>query len=161
MRVLAALVTLALLAFSGTAAAQEKWIEFSSPRYGFAVLFPTTPTESSDTTTYKFLATAGNSAYVVSITELSAELQADDVLFSALVLAYSAAAQLTVRAQRRLTFASNPGVEIVADHADKDIHHLAYLLPVGRRLYQVISAGPKGHETSADAYRFRDSFRLQ
>jgi hypothetical protein len=161
MRILAALVTLALLAFSGTAAAQEKWIEFSSPRYGFAVLFPKTPTESLDGTTYKFLATARSSAYIVSITELSAALDADDELFSALVQAYSAAGQLTIRTQRRLSFANTAGVELIADHKDKDIHHLAYLFPVGKRLYQVISAGPEGHETSADAYRFRDSFRLQ
>jgi hypothetical protein len=161
MRILAALVTLTLLAFSGAATAQERWIEFSSPRYGFAVLFPKTPTESLDSTTYKFLATARNSAYIVSITDLSAVLNADDELFSALVQAYSAAGQLTIRAQRRLTFANNASVELIADHKDKDIHHLAYLFPVGKRLYQVISAGPKGHETSADAYRFRDSFRLQ
>jgi hypothetical protein len=161
MRVLAALVTFTLLAFFDAATAQERWIEFSSPRYGFAVLFPKTPTESLDSTTYKFLATARNSAYIVSITDLSAALNADDELFAALVQAYSAAGQLTIRTQRRLTFANNASVELIADHKDKDIHHLAYLFPVGKRLYQVISAGPKGHETSADAYRFRDSFRLQ
>jgi hypothetical protein len=161
MRVLGALVALTLATFSGTAAAQERWVEFSSPRYGFAVLFPKTPTESLDATTYKFLAAAANSAYIVSITDLSAALNADDELFSALVQAYSAAGQLTVRTQRRLTFANTASVELIADHKDKDIHHLAYIFPVGKRLYQVISAGPKGHETSADAYRFRDSFRLQ
>jgi hypothetical protein len=161
MRVLAALVALTLAAFSGTATAQEKWIEFSSPRYGFAVLFPKTPTVSLDATTYKLLATAESSAYIVSITDLSTALNADDELFSAIVQAYSAAGQLTVRTQRRLTFANNAAVELIADHKDKDIHHLAYIFPVGKRLFQVISAGPKGHESSAEAYRFRDSFQLQ
>jgi hypothetical protein len=160
MRVLAALATLTLLAFSDTATAQERWLEFSSPRHGFAALFPKTPTESLDGTTYKSIASAGTSVYVVSITDLSAELKADDDLFSALVQAYSIAGQLTVRTQRRVTFANNAGVELIGDHKDKDVHHLAYIFPVGKRLYQVVSAGPKGHETSTDAYRFRDSFRL-
>jgi hypothetical protein len=160
MRVLAALATLTLLAFSDTATAQERWLEFSSPRHGFAALFPKTPTESLDGTTYKSIASAGTSVYVVSITDLSAELKADDDLFSALVQAYSIAGQLTVRTQRRVTFANNAGVELIGDHKDKDIHHLAYIFPVGKRLYQVVSAGPNGHETSTDAYRFRDSFRL-
>ena len=160
MRLLATLVTLTLLAFFDTATAQERWLEFSSPQHGFAALFPKTPTESLDGTTYKSIASTGSSVYIVSITELSAELKADDDLFSALVQAYSIAGQLTVRTQRRVTFANNAGVELIGDHKDKDIHHLAYIFPVGKRLYQVVSAGPNGHETSTDAYRFRDSFRL-
>jgi len=31
---------------------------------------------------------------------------------------------------------------------------------VGTKLYLLVSVGPKGHETGADASRFRDSFRL-
>jgi len=161
MRVLVLLATLTLLAFSGTATAQERWSEFSSPRHGFAALFPKTPTESLEGTTDTFIAAAGGSVYVVSVTELSTELKADDVLLSALVEVYSIAEQITVRTQRRVTLANSSGVKLIGDHKDKDIHHLAYIFPVGKRLYQVISAGPKGHETSAEASRFSDSFRLQ
>ena len=161
MRVLALLATLTLLAFSDTATAQERWLEFSSSRHGFAALFPKTPTESLGGTTGTFIASAGGAVYVVSITELSTELKTGDELFSALVEAYSIAGQITVRTQRRVIFANNAGVKLIGDHKDKDIHHSAYIFPVGKRLYQVISAGPKGHETSADASRFSDSFRLQ
>ena len=161
MRVLALLAALTLLAFSDTATAQERWSEFSSPRHGFAALFPKTPTESLDGTNDKFIAAAGNTVYVVSITDLSTELKADDVLLSALVEAYSIAFQITVRTQRRVTLANSAGVRLIGDHKERDIHHLAYIFPVGKRLYQVISAGPRGHETSADASRFGDSFRLQ
>src|SRR5262249_26115763 len=152
--VLALLATLTLLAFSDTATAQESWLEFSSPRHGFAALFPKAPTESLTATTGTFVASAGGSAYVVSITDLSTELKADDVLFSALAQAYSIAAQITVRSQRRVNFANIASVKLIGDRKDKDIHHVAYIFPVGKRLYQVISAGPKGHETSADASRF-------
>jgi hypothetical protein len=161
MRVLAALVTLISLAFSDGATAQERWIEFSSPRYGFAALFPKAPTESLDGTTRKFLAAVGNSAYLVSVTDLPAATKADDAFYWDVVQGYAKGGKLTLRMHRPVTFVHNAGVEVIADREDNNVHSLAYIFPVGKRLYQVMSAGPKGHETTADAHRFRDSFRLQ
>jgi hypothetical protein len=136
---------------------EEKWTEFSSPKYGFAALFPKTPAESPVGPNQRnFLNDLGNTAYFVSVLEKAAPNQN----WQKLVEAYAKGSGGKVKTQRPATLAGRPGVEAITEDEANNISSLVYMIVVGNRLYQVVSAGPKGHETSADAYRFRDSFRL-
>jgi len=48
----------------------------------------------------------------------------------------------------------------VTEDPKHDRYHLIDVLAAGTRAYLLISVGPKGHEASTDAKRFRDSFNL-
>lgn len=165
MRVVAALVALGFLAWSGAGTAQEQWAEFSSPQYGFAGLFPKTPTEqgSPNANQRSFLTDLGNIAYIVSVVDLppaNAPANPDAAYFGRLVEAYASGSGSKVRTQRPATLVGHSGVEAITDDTEHNLYWLVNLTLVGNRLYMVISGGPKGHEASPDAYRFRDSFRL-
>ena len=47
-----------------------------------------------------------------------------------------------------------------ADDNKGKLSHLIDVVPAGDRIYMLVTAGPKGHATSDDAERFRNSFRL-
>jgi hypothetical protein len=66
----------------------------------------------------------------------------------------------TLRTQQPRTIAGQSGVEAVSDDDQNNMHHLIDIVIANGRVYIVVSAGPKGHETGADAMRFRDSFAL-
>jgi hypothetical protein len=136
---------------------EEKWTAFSTSKYGFTALFPRAPAESPVGPNQRnFLNNLGNTAYFVSVLEKAATNQN----WQKLVEAYARGSGGKVRTQRPATLAGHPGVEAITDDEANNISSLVHMIVVGNRLYQVVSAGPKGHETSADAYRFRDSFRL-
>ncbi len=156
-QVVAALLIVVFASWSGPGAAQEKWAQLSSPQSGFEAQFPETPTETTVSTNQRnFLADLGSTAYIVSVVENVPANQN----WEKLVEAYASGSASKVRTQRPAMLAGYPGVEAITDNEASDLSSLLNLVLVGNRLYQVVSVGPKGHESSADAYRFRDSFRL-
>ncbi|HKA65590.1 MAG TPA: hypothetical protein VKD00_07720, partial [Methyloceanibacter sp.] len=46
------------------------------------------------------------------------------------------------------------------DDGKGKVNHLVSIVPAGDRIFMLVSAGPRGHATSDDAERFRNSFRL-
>jgi hypothetical protein len=81
--------------------------------------------------------------------------------YHGLIASIARAADCAVRDEHDRTIAGYPGFEVVCDsNGSFDLHQLIDAVIVGDRLYMIVSAGPKGHETSAKARRFRDSFKL-
>jgi hypothetical protein len=156
-RIVAAMLTVVFASWSDIGTAQEKWAELTSPQYGFGALFPTAPTEMPVSANQRnFLADLGSTAYIVSVLENVPAKQN----WEGLVEAYANGSASKVRSQHPATLAGYHGVEAITDNEASDLSSLLNVVLVGNRLYQVISVGPKGHETSAEAYRFRDSFRV-
>jgi hypothetical protein len=136
---------------------EEKWTDFNSPKYGFAAQFPKAPAESPVGPNQRnFLTDLGDTAYLVSVVEKAAAKQD----WQKLVELYAKGSGSKVRTQRPATIVGHAGVEAITDDEANNVSSLVYMTVVGNRLYQIVSAGPKGHETSADANRFRDSFRI-
>jgi hypothetical protein len=166
----AALVALLILFCRGASAADApaKWQTFVSEEGGFSVLFPGTPRPIVDppdpngTKSHQFLVELGRTAYIVGYTDYKfgtfvghTPQQVLDNARDKLVkgqpvkLLEDKAIALAGRAGREVAFEEKDGFTQIYD-----------LYLVGDRLYQVISAGPKGHDKSAAAIRFRDSFRF-
>jgi hypothetical protein len=162
----------ALLLWSGAApAADLQWSPFRSPEHGFAADFPGAPTLTTSGTPgkdkmvqYEFQTAIGtDNAYEVAVLEFGAEYTAPAAtadIYGKLVEGYAKGSASTLRTQQPRTIAGQPGVEAISDDEQNNMHHLIDLVIAGGRVYIVVSAGPKGHETSADAIRFRDSFSL-
>jgi hypothetical protein len=151
------LITLAFVAWPVAGRAQTQWVELSSPQYGFAALFPIAPKESEvSANQHNFLADLGDRAYIISVLDNVASSQD----WTKLVEAYARGSNSKVRSQNPATVVGHAGVEAITDGDSDNLTSLVDLALVGNRLYQIVSVGPKGHETSADAFRFRDSFRL-
>jgi len=64
----------------------------------------------------------------------------------------------TLRTSKPATIAGMPGIDGIADSGNSA--HQVQVMAKGDRVYMVIYVGPKGQENSADATRFRNSFRL-
>jgi hypothetical protein len=160
------LVAAAILMFivgSATASSATNWQLFRSPERGFAIQFPGTPDSSSEPhgsgTVYKFELFLSSTTYIADAFEYAPGR--DPLGGTSLAEATSrfATAYGQIVSQHPVTIAGHVGIEAVVD--DKpDQHVLMDMVAVGRRLYVIWSIGPKGHETSADAKHFRDSFRL-
>ena len=58
------------------------------------------------------------------------------------------------------TIDGRSGFEAIADDNKSKLSHLIDVVPAGDRIYMLVTAGPKGHATSDDAEKFRDSFRV-
>lgn len=152
-------------------AADLKWTPFSSPEHGFSAVFPqeptltTTGTPGKDTLVqYEFqVAPSDDYAYEVAVLEFGAGYAAPKPgadIYGKLVEGYAKGSGSTVRTQQAKTIVGLPGMEAVTDDDAHNMHHLVDFVIANGRTYIIVSAGPKGHETSADAIRFRDSFAL-
>ena len=163
----------ALLWFPGARApaADLQWSPFRSPEHGFAVDFPGVPTPTTSGTPgkdkmvqYEFQTAIGTAnAYEVAVLEFGAGYgppAATAEIYGKLVEGYANGSNSTVRTQYPRTIAGQPGIEAISDDDKNNMHHLIDLVIANGRVYIVVSAGPKGHETSPDAFRFRDSFSL-
>jgi hypothetical protein len=162
------LAAIVLLGWSLPVGAADQWKEFRSPQTGFADVFPSPPkattTQQSDKTQYEFQSNPDSShSYEVAVFEFKPGVSAgssDADYFTGLINAYAQGSGSTLRSQHLVTILEHTGAEAILDDNAADLHHLLDIVAVGNRLYLIISAGPKGHETSADAKRFRDSFQL-
>ena len=184
MKLRSTLVAAALMgAATATATAQDKktedqaqqhapqWQAFQSPERGFAVAFPSTPQATSAAVagqnplvrysyeTYE----GGDTVYRVVVLEYPAGRAPnppDEAFYVRMVSAYAKDSASQVRKRGPATIAGRPGFEAITDDGRGKINHLVSIVPAGDRIYMLISTGPRGHATSDDAERFRDSFRV-
>ncbi len=151
--------------------AEAQWTEFSAPERGFAVSFPAAPQTTSTGVAgqnplirYTFQANDGDdTAYSVVVLEYpagKAPNPPEESLYVKMVQAYAKESDSKVRKRGTKTIAGRDGFEAITDDGRAKLNHLVSIVPAGDRIYMLISAGPRGHATSDDAERFRDSFRL-
>ncbi|HXP03145.1 MAG TPA: hypothetical protein VN808_03425 [Stellaceae bacterium] len=156
-------------AAASVSAADLQWSPFRSPEHGFAADFPGSPALTTSGTPdkdkmvqYEFQTAIGTDyAYEIAVLEFSAGYAAPAAtaeIYDKLVQGYANGSNSTLRTQHPRTIAGQPGIEAVSDDDKNDMHHLIDLVIANDRVYIVVSAGPKGHETSPEAIRFRDSF---
>jgi len=149
----------------------EQWTEFQSPERGFAVAFPGTPKVTSAPVEgqnpllqHDFQVSVGeDTVYTVVVFEYpagKAPNPPDTDYYVKLVNAYAKGSESRLRKRGPATVAGRPGFEAIADDGKGKLNHLVDVVPVGDRIYMLVTAGPKGHATGDDAERFRDSFRL-
>jgi hypothetical protein len=162
-----ALVLLILASHFVPASAQDQWQEFRSEAGGFSIMLPRTPTITSrqigktKATQTMFLIETGAFAYLVSYVQMekgTGPKNPDQAYFQNLMKNYTDGAKTTLRTSKPATIAGKPGIDGISDAGNSA--HQVQILATGDRVYMVIYVGPKGQENSADATRFRDSFRL-
>ncbi|MEA2876412.1 MAG: hypothetical protein QOF14_1608 [Hyphomicrobiales bacterium] len=149
------------------ASAQDQWREFRAQADGFAVSFPQDPTvtsrriKDSKATQSMFLIEKGELAYLVSVVHMekgTGPKKPDDKYFQNLMKNYTEGSGTTLRASKAATIAGKPGIDGISDAGNSA--HQVQIMATGDRVYMVIYVGPKGQENSADATRFRNSFKL-
>ena len=149
------------------ASAQDQWREFRAAADGFVVSLPQQPAVTSrrikDTkaTQSMFLIETGDLAYLVSVVHMekgTGPKKPDLKYFQDLMKNYTEGSDTKLRTSRAATIAGKPGIDGIADTGNSA--HQVQILASGDRIYMVIYVGPKGQENSADAIRFRNSFRL-
>jgi hypothetical protein len=153
-----------------TAAGEPQWAEFQSAERGFAVSFPGTPKTTSAPVEgqnpllqYDFqVSVSGDTVYSVIVFEYPAGKgpSPDNDTYLKLVNAYAKGSESRLRKRGAATIAGRPGFEAIADDGNSKLSHLIDVIPAGDRIYMLVTAGPRGHATSKDAVRFRDSFRV-
>jgi hypothetical protein len=84
----------------------------------------------------------------------------DTAYLARLIASYAKGSGSTLPSQNPATVAGQTGLEAVTEDAEHDRYHLINVFAAGVRVYLVVSEGPKGHEVSAEAKRFRGSFKL-
>jgi len=154
-------------------ASEPQWSEFQSPERGFAIEFPGTPKMTSTPVEgqnpllqYEFQVSAGeDTVYSVVVFEHppgKAPSPITNDFYVKLVNAYAKGSDSRLRKRGEATIAGRAGFEAIADgdSGKGKLNHLVDVVPVGDRIYMLVSAGPKGHATDDDAERFRDSFRI-
>jgi hypothetical protein len=149
---------------------EPQWTEFQSPERGFAISFPGTPKTTSAPVEgqnpllqYDFQVSVGeNFVYSVVVFEYPAGKgpSPDNDAYVKLVNAYAKGSESRLRKRGPATIAGRSGFEAIADDGKGKLSHLIDVVPAGDRIYMLVTAGPRGHATSDDAVRFRDSFRV-
>jgi hypothetical protein len=166
MRRLAFAVVALALQFA-PASAQDPWREFRSEADGFSVSLPQEPTVTSrrikDTkaTQSMFLIEKGDYAYLISVVHMekgTGPKSPDYKYFQGLMKNYTEGSKTTFRTSKPATISGKSGIDGISDAGNSA--HQVQIFATGDRVYMVIYVGPKGQETSADATRFRNSFKL-
>lgn len=182
MKIAAALLAAAAIAATGAIAQEQKteatarqdapqWSEFQSPERGFAVAFPSAPKAASAAVAgqnplirYSFETyEGGDTVYRVVVLEYppgKAPSSPDEALYVKMVSAYAKDSASQVRKRGAKTIAGRLGFEAITDDSKGKVNHLVSIVPAGDRIYMLVSAGPRGHATSDDAERFRNSLHL-
>jgi hypothetical protein len=152
------------------AAGVPQWAEFQSSERGFAVTLPGTPKTTSTPVEgqnpllqHDFQVSVGNdTVYSVVIFEypVGKGPSPDNDTYLKLVNAYAKGSESRLRKRGPATIAGRPGFEAISDDGKSKLSHLIDVIPAGDRIYMLVTAGPRGHATSKDAVRFRDSFRV-
>jgi|SRR5215813_9926544 len=157
----AALVAMMILC--AQVAAAQQWVEVKSTAHKFAALFPQQPTESARSDNVKqsfFLLDLGTRTFLISVVDLPRAPTPDAAYWTTRVNDYAKGSNTKVKSSQPRKLAGHPGFEAVTFDESGNQYHLIDMFIVGTKLYLLVSVGPKGHETGADASRFRDSFRL-
>ncbi|HUN47099.1 MAG TPA: hypothetical protein VMU85_11280 [Stellaceae bacterium] len=167
MRIRALLPLLVVLLWLPAASADVLWQPYQSSLDGFGILFPGKPEKTdkdfgNGAIFHQFLVDSGDTAFMVLYTQYApgtfvgkdAKLILDKSKESLL-----AGQKATVRVDRPFMFGTTPAREFIIDdeHGSTQVYRFYLVLD---RLYQVICGGPKGFETSQEAQRFQNSFRL-
>ena len=149
------------------ASAQDQWREFRADADGFTVSLPQEPTvtsrriKDSKATQSMFLIEKGEQTYLVSVVHMekgTGPKNPDLKYFQNLMKNYTEGSGTTLRTSKAATIAGKPGIDGISDAGNSA--HQVQVMATGDRVYMVIYVGPKGQENSADATRFRNSFRL-
>jgi hypothetical protein len=165
--VFAASLALAFLV-AGTLRAAEAWQEFRSPEGKFIALFPGKPKitheapDKQGATSHDFLVDEGATAYLVGYTDFPPGVFGNKTMEQVLDQQRDNLVEgtaLMIRVDKPIKNAGQPGREVVIEDPTGFTQRLSIFL-VGSRLYEVISGGPKGHDTSPAANRFHGSFQL-
>ena len=150
-----------------SAAAQDPWREFRAEADGFTVSLPQEPTVTSrrigesKATQSMFLIEKPGYTYLVSVVHMekgTGPKNPDQKYFQNLMKNYTEGSGTTLRTSKAATIAGKPGIDGISDAGNSA--HQVQVMATGDRVYMVIYVGPKGQENSADATRFRNSFRL-
>lgn len=169
--VLAASISVAFAEDKQAAAAGEpQWTEFQSSERGFAVTMPGTPKTTSSPVEGQnpllqddFQVSVGDdTVYSVVVFEYPAGKgpSPDNDTYLKLVNAYAKGSDSRLRKRGPATIAGRQGYEAISDDGKSKLSHLIDVIPAGDRIYMLVTAGPRGHATSKEAVRFRDSFRV-
>jgi hypothetical protein len=148
-----------------------QWPAFRSPERGFEIAFPATPKITSSAVAgqnplirYNFEAYEGDdTVYRLVVLEYpagKAPKPPNESLYVKMVSAYAKDSESKVRKRGPKTIAGRDGFEAITDDGRGKVNHLVSIVPAGDRIYMLVSAGPRGHATSDDAERFRQSFRV-
>jgi hypothetical protein len=178
----AILAPLLLMAATSIGAAQDqpvdpgapeepRWTEFQSAERGFAIAFPGTPKVTNTPVAgqnpliqHEFQVSVGSdTVYSIVVFEYpagKAPSPPDNDYYLKVVNAYAKGSDTRLRKKGRATIAEREGYEAMAEDARGKLNHLVDIVPDGDRIYMLATAGPRGHASSDDAVRFRDSFRL-
>jgi hypothetical protein len=149
------------------AAAQDQWREFRAEADGFVVSFPQDPTvtsrriKDSKATQSMFLIEKGELAYLISVVHMekgTGSKNPDQKYFQNLMKNYTDGSKTTLRTSKSAMIAGKPGIDGISDAGNSA--HQVQIMATGDRVYMVIYVGPMGQENSADATRFRNSFKL-
>ena len=150
-----------------SAAAQDPWREFRAEADGFTVSLPQEPTVTSrrigesKATQSMFLIEKPGYTYLVSVVHMekgTGPKNPDQKYFQNLMKNYTEGSGTTLRTSKAATIAGKPGIDGISDAGNSA--HQVQVMATGDRVHMVIYVGPKGQENSADATRFRNSFRL-
>lgn len=171
MRIWAAILAIGILTtWTGRAIAEDEWTEFQSAERGFAITFPGIPKTTGGNSEgandqpaqYSFLVDLGDAAYAVAVFEYPAGTgpRPDTVYLTRAVNFYAQGSGAAVRTRYPVTIVGHPGIEAITDNPASNLSHLLDITVVDDRVYLIVSAGPRGHEASNAAIRFRDSFRF-
>lgn len=171
MRRLAAFLALLLLVVTAGDSVAQQWVDFTSKEIGFTAQFPETPTTKVEQakagnvsyTEHWFSVDHGEQAYIIVMFDYpSGTLPRNPSTnyLSDRIKDFAKGSGTVVRSQYPVTIAGRPGMEAITDDDAQNIHYLLDILVVGNRMFALLSGGGKGHETSDDAIRFRNAFRL-
>jgi len=149
----------------------QPWPQFKSPERGFEIAFPSTPKATSTSVAgqnplirYSFEAyQGGDTVYRLVVLEYpagKAPNPPEEALYVKMVTAYAKDSESKVRKRGPATIAGRQGFEAITDDGKGKVNHLVSIVPAGDRIYMLVSAGPRGHATSDEAERFRNSLRL-
>jgi hypothetical protein len=169
MRVVLSVIVVVVVA-SRFGAAQEAWKEVRSQAGGFSVEMPGTPEEGKqalDTAVGKvdmftFWLEVKDVVYLVSYNDYPSDTiknSPSGKLLDDWRDGFAKGVKGKVRGEKYITLKSNPGREVIVDAPDDLVFKVrAYL--VKQRLYQVLVVTSKSKESSPDATKFLDSFKL-
>jgi hypothetical protein len=152
------------------AESEPQWSEFQSAERGFAISVPGAPKTASTQVEgqnpllqYDYQVSVGeDTVYSVVVFEYpQGKGPAPDAdTYLKLVNAYAKGSESRLRKRGPATIAGRAGFEAISDDSKTKLSHLIDVVPAGDRIFMLVTAGPRGHATSKDAVRFRDSFRL-
>jgi hypothetical protein len=150
-----------------SALAQEQWRDFRTDADGFSIALPQEPKvtsrriKDSKATQSMFLIEKGEQTYLVSVVHMekgTGPKNPNQKYFQNLMKNYTQGSGTTLRTSKPAVVAGKPGIDGTSDVGNSA--HQVQVMAAGDRVYMVIYVGPKGQENSADATRFRNSFKL-